>query len=541
MTASADEPFRVVFVCTGNICRSPMADVVFRWFADAAGLRIASPRRSAGTGDWHVGERADQRTLEALERRGYDGARHRARQFTHADFADNDLVVALDRTHERILHGWARSEGDADKIALLLSFDPNAHDARRARPLLRRPRNVRRGARYDREREPVAVPTARTRAPPRRPDTERPDQEPVSTLPPQPLSPLDGRYRAAVAGLADYLSEAGLNRARVEVEVEWLIALTDRSLFETSPLSDADKERLRALYRDFGQAEIDWLAEKEAVTRHDVKAIEYLVRDRLSTLGLDAIAELTHFACTSEDINSASYALTVQARGRRGLAAEAARRDRDAARARRSSTRTPRCSRARTDSPRRPRPWARRSPCSRGVSSASRAQIAASEYLAKFSGATGTWSAHVAAGPDADWPALIARRSSRASASASTCSRRRSSRTTGRSSSTTACVTPAASCTTSRPTSGPTSRSATSRRSRSPVRPARRRCRTRSTRSASRTPRRTSRSRAPCSARCRRRSSPPACSATSPTRRRSATSASRSATRCSRSTTCAAA
>ena len=69
---------------------------------------------------------------------------------------------------------------------------------------------------------------------------------------------------------------------------------------------------LRALYRDFGQAEIDWLAEKEAVTRHDVKAVEYLVRDRLSTLGLDAIAELTHFACTSEDINSASYALTVQ-------------------------------------------------------------------------------------------------------------------------------------------------------------------------------------------------------------------------------------
>ena len=134
----------------------------------------------------------------------------------------------------------------------------------------------------------------------------------MTSLPPQPLSPLDGRYFAAVGPLADFLSEAGLNRARVEVEVEWLIALTDRSLFGTSPLTDADKERLRALYRDFGQAEIDWLAEKEAVTRHDVKAVEYLVRDRLSTLGLDAIAELTHFACTSEDINSASYALTVQ-------------------------------------------------------------------------------------------------------------------------------------------------------------------------------------------------------------------------------------
>jgi protein-tyrosine phosphatase len=126
MAASNGDPFRVVFVCTGNICRSPMADVVFRGFADAAGLggRVAST--SAGTGDWHVGERADQRTLDALERAGYDGTRHRARQFTHADFAHSDLVVALDRSHERILRGWARTESDSDKIALLLSFDPAA-------------------------------------------------------------------------------------------------------------------------------------------------------------------------------------------------------------------------------------------------------------------------------------------------------------------------------------------------------------------------------------------------------------------------------
>ena len=126
MTASDVEPFRVVFVCTGNICRSPMAEVVFRGFADASGLGARVASASAGTGDWHVGERADQRTLAALERAGYDGTRHRARQFTHADFARSDLIVALDRSHERILHGWARSEGDADKIALLLSFDQAA-------------------------------------------------------------------------------------------------------------------------------------------------------------------------------------------------------------------------------------------------------------------------------------------------------------------------------------------------------------------------------------------------------------------------------
>lgn len=126
MTATDVAPFRVVFVCTGNICRSPMAEVVFRGFADASGLGGRVVSTSAGTGDWHVGEQADLRTIEALQRAGYDGSHHRARQFTHADFAHSDLVVALDRSHERILRGWSRTEADADKIALLLSFDPAA-------------------------------------------------------------------------------------------------------------------------------------------------------------------------------------------------------------------------------------------------------------------------------------------------------------------------------------------------------------------------------------------------------------------------------
>ena len=227
----------------------------------------------------------------------------------------------------------------------------------------------------------------------------------MTSLPPQPLSPLDGRYFAVVGALADFLSEAGLNRARVEVEVEWIIALTDRSLFGSSPLTDADKERLRALYRDFGQAEIDWLAEKEAVTRHDVKAVEYLVRDRLSVLGLDAIAELTHFACTSEDINSASYALTVRRAvtnvwlpklhgviaALRGLAEE----HRDA----------PMLSRTHGQ-PATPTTMGKELAVFVWRLERVAAQVAASEYLAKFSGATGTWSAHLAAEPDVDWPEL---------------------------------------------------------------------------------------------------------------------------------------
>lgn len=124
LVPAGPDAFRVMFVCTGNICRSPMAEVVFRWFAHQAGLGDRVVSTSSGTGDWHVGERADGRTLDSLNRRGYDGSQHRARQFTLEDFERHDLVVALDRSHERILSSWARTPSDADKLALLLSFDP---------------------------------------------------------------------------------------------------------------------------------------------------------------------------------------------------------------------------------------------------------------------------------------------------------------------------------------------------------------------------------------------------------------------------------
>ncbi|MFJ4223342.1 low molecular weight protein-tyrosine-phosphatase [Microbacterium sp. NPDC089695] len=123
---TSPDPFRVIFVCTGNICRSPMAEVVFRDLAERQGLGARIVSRSAGTGDWHLGERADHRTIDALTRRGYDGSQHRAKQFTFASFSDNDLVVALDRTHERNLREWARDEDEEGKVALLLAFDPAA-------------------------------------------------------------------------------------------------------------------------------------------------------------------------------------------------------------------------------------------------------------------------------------------------------------------------------------------------------------------------------------------------------------------------------
>ncbi len=227
----------------------------------------------------------------------------------------------------------------------------------------------------------------------------------MSALPPQPLSPLDGRYFGAVSELGDYLSEAGLNRARVEVEVEWLLALTDRSLFGTSPVSDADRAKLRALYEEFGADEIAWLKDKEAVTRHDVKAVEYLVRDRLDSLGLSALAELTHFACTSEDINSTAYALTVQRAVERvwlpklrsvtAALTELAVQHRDAAMLSRTH-----------GQPATPTTMGKEIGVFAWRLERVIRQLDAGEYLAKFSGATGTWSAHVAAEPDVDWPEL---------------------------------------------------------------------------------------------------------------------------------------
>lgn len=116
-------PFRIVFVCTGNICRSPMAEVMLRDQATRSGLGRLISTSSAGTGEWHVGEQADHRTVAALAKHGYDGSHHRARQFDPSWFRDLDLVVALDRSQERVLRNWAPTDHDRDKVRLLLSFD----------------------------------------------------------------------------------------------------------------------------------------------------------------------------------------------------------------------------------------------------------------------------------------------------------------------------------------------------------------------------------------------------------------------------------
>lgn len=121
--AAADA--RICFVCTGNLCRSPMAEVILREIAERAGLAERVFVGSGGTGDWHVGEQADARTVAALERRGYTLAAHRAKQFDVEWIELFDLIVTFDRSQTRAIEAELRQRSGAPMplVRSLLSFD----------------------------------------------------------------------------------------------------------------------------------------------------------------------------------------------------------------------------------------------------------------------------------------------------------------------------------------------------------------------------------------------------------------------------------
>ena len=225
----------------------------------------------------------------------------------------------------------------------------------------------------------------------------------MTNLSAQPLSPLDGRYRSAVGTLGEYLSEAGLNRARIHVEVEWLIQLANRALLGTAnPVLVPEAEQLRKLATDFSDADVAELAATEAVTKHDVKAVEYFIRNALTKLGREDLHELTHFGCTSEDINNLSYALTVKdavnnvwlpkAKAMVAKLDELAKKYVDAAMLSRTH-----------GQPATPTTMGKELAVFVHRLNRQIARIENTEYLGKFSGATGTFSAHVVAAPEVDW------------------------------------------------------------------------------------------------------------------------------------------
>jgi adenylosuccinate lyase len=136
----------------------------------------------------------------------------------------------------------------------------------------------------------------------------------MTTSPLTALSPLDGRYAAKVSALRPLLSEFGLMHRRVQVEVEWFIALSDAGFAEFKPLTEASRGLLRGLVARFGEADAQAIKEIERTTNHDVKAVEYWLRGRFDANNeLKAAGEFVHFACTSEDINNTSHGLMLKA------------------------------------------------------------------------------------------------------------------------------------------------------------------------------------------------------------------------------------
>lgn len=221
------------------------------------------------------------------------------------------------------------------------------------------------------------------------------------------LSPLDGRYASKLDGLRPHFSEYGLIRNRVRVEVEWLKALAAApELKEVAPFSAATLAELDAVVAGFSEADGAAIKTIEARTNHDVKAMEYWLRERFAANAeVSKAAEFIHFACTSEDINNTSHALMLhEAREQAFLPAF----DKVLARFRELAHQL-------ADLPMLSRTHGQTaSPTTVGKEMANiayrlqraRKAIAAVEMTAKFNGAVGNYNAHLSAYPAFDWPAF---------------------------------------------------------------------------------------------------------------------------------------
>ncbi|MCV2353625.1 adenylosuccinate lyase [Paucibacter sp. B2R-40] len=223
------------------------------------------------------------------------------------------------------------------------------------------------------------------------------------------LSPLDGRYASRVAALRPLLSEFGLMHRRVQVEVEWFIALSDAGFAEFKPLTGAARGLLRGLVSRFSEVDAQAIKDIEKTTNHDVKAVEYWLKSRFeNSPELKAAGEFVHFACTSEDINNTSH----------GLMLKAARADVLLPTVDRITTKLTAMAHAMAATPMLARTHGQTaSPTTIGKEVANvvarlrnaRARIADVQLLAKMNGAVGNYNAHLSAWPEFDWEAFSQR------------------------------------------------------------------------------------------------------------------------------------
>ncbi|MEP0733205.1 MAG: adenylosuccinate lyase [Nonlabens ulvanivorans] len=128
----------------------------------------------------------------------------------------------------------------------------------------------------------------------------------------QAISPIDGRYRSKVDTLAPFFSESALIRYRVLVEIEYFIALSESGIKQLQPFPEDTQEQLRNLYRNFTDEDAQAIKDIEKVTNHDVKAVEYFIKEQFDKLGLQAHKEFIHFGLTSQDINNTAIPLSIK-------------------------------------------------------------------------------------------------------------------------------------------------------------------------------------------------------------------------------------
>lgn len=222
----------------------------------------------------------------------------------------------------------------------------------------------------------------------------------------QPLSPLDGRYASQVQELSIYLSEAGLNRARIQVEIEWLILLANKEIFGRDRyVTEEHTRRLRAVVDYFSDEDVKKLSDTESRTKHDVKAVEYFVRDKLTEIDREDLHELVHFAATSEDINNLAYALIIKEAVNKVWLPKARQIILSLTELAHSYANVPMLARTHGQ-PATPTTMGKEIAVFASRLSRQIKRIESTEYLGKFSGATGTYSAQVVAVPEANWPEL---------------------------------------------------------------------------------------------------------------------------------------
>ncbi|MGM3273507.1 adenylosuccinate lyase [Ralstonia sp. 24A2] len=220
------------------------------------------------------------------------------------------------------------------------------------------------------------------------------------------LSPIDGRYAAKADPLREWLSEAAFMRNRVKVEVHWLIALSQAGLAEIPRFSAEAEQALLALVENFAEADAARIKEIEAVTNHDVKAVEYWMKERVKgNAELEAASEFIHFACTSEDINNTSHGMMLK--GARDTVVVPALR--------RVQARLVELAHANAGVSMLSRTHGQpASPTTLGKEMANVAarldrairRIEAVELLGKMNGAVGNYNAHLSAYPSQDWEAF---------------------------------------------------------------------------------------------------------------------------------------